>query len=141
MQKTAYVIRISDWSSDVCSSALFSLFAFLHVCFSCLLFLFARLVCSSCVFFLFALLVCCSCFVTLLVLSLLHFVVFVAMLPARLILCVWVKTAQEAIRKNFILISELLDEMLDFGYPQTTSTELWKQHIHTKAVRGKRQKT
>ena len=29
---------------------------------------------------------------------------------------------EESIRKNFILIYELLDEMLDFGYPQITST-------------------
>ena len=30
---------------------------------------------------------------------------------------------EEAIRKNFILIYELLDEALDYGYPQCTSTE------------------
>ncbi len=34
-----------------------------------------------------------------------------------------------SIRKNFILIYELLDEMLDFGYAQTTSTELLKSNI------------
>jgi AP-4 complex subunit mu-1 len=28
---------------------------------------------------------------------------------------------EEAIRKNFILIYELLDEMLDYGYPQVNS--------------------
>ena len=31
--------------------------------------------------------------------------------------------SEESIRKNFVLLYELLDEMLDFGYPQTTSTE------------------
>ena len=30
---------------------------------------------------------------------------------------------EEAIRKNFTLIYELLDEVIDFGYAQTSSTE------------------
>jgi hypothetical protein len=42
--------------------------------------------------------------------------------------------AQESIRKNFILIYELLDEMLDFGYPQITSTETLKQYVHNEPV-------
>lgn len=29
---------------------------------------------------------------------------------------------EESIRKNFTLVYELLDEMVDFGYPQITST-------------------
>jgi len=29
---------------------------------------------------------------------------------------------EEAIRKNFVLIYELIDEMIDFGYPQITGT-------------------
>lgn len=37
--------------------------------------------------------------------------------------------SEEAIRKNFILIYELLDEILDFGYPQLLSTEQVKPHI------------
>eukprot|EP00599_Poterioochromonas_sp_BG-1_P015690 CAMPEP_0173164282 /NCGR_PEP_ID=MMETSP1105-20130129/20474_1 /TAXON_ID=2985 /ORGANISM="Ochromonas sp., Strain BG-1" /LENGTH=355 /DNA_ID=CAMNT_0014084601 /DNA_START=41 /DNA_END=1105 /DNA_ORIENTATION=+ len=40
---------------------------------------------------------------------------------------------EEAIRKNFILIYELLDEMIDFGYPQITSTEMLKSCIHNEA--------
>lgn len=34
--------------------------------------------------------------------------------------------SEEAIRQNFVLIYELLDEMIDFGFPQDTSTELLK---------------
>jgi AP-4 complex subunit mu-1 len=41
---------------------------------------------------------------------------------------------EESIRKNFILIYELLDEMVDLGYPQMTSTELLKSHIHNEAI-------
>jgi AP-1 complex subunit mu len=29
---------------------------------------------------------------------------------------------EESIRDNFVVIHELLDEMLDFGYPQVTNT-------------------
>lgn len=41
---------------------------------------------------------------------------------------------EESIRKNFILIYELLDEMVDFGYPQITSTEMLKSCIHNEPV-------
>ena len=41
---------------------------------------------------------------------------------------------EESIRKNFILVYELLDEMLDFGYPQITSTELLKNCVHNEAT-------
>eukprot|EP00397_Hematodinium_sp_SG-2012_P016487 GEMP01016824.1.p1 GENE.GEMP01016824.1~~GEMP01016824.1.p1 ORF type:complete len:452 (+),score=53.42 GEMP01016824.1:348-1703(+) len=41
---------------------------------------------------------------------------------------------EESIRKNFILIYEILDEMIDFGYPQTTSTEQLKSCIHNEAI-------
>ena len=37
--------------------------------------------------------------------------------------------SEEAIRKNFILIYEVIDEMLDFGYPQLTSTDQVKDFI------------
>ena len=40
---------------------------------------------------------------------------------------------EESIRKNFILIYELLDEMVDFGYPQITSTESLKICVHNVA--------
>lgn len=41
---------------------------------------------------------------------------------------------EEAIRKNFILIYEILDEFMDFGYPQITSTEQIKKFIVNEAV-------
>ncbi|SJK86079.1 Adaptor complexes medium subunit family [Babesia microti strain RI] len=37
---------------------------------------------------------------------------------------------EEAILKNFFLAYELLDEIIDFGYPQCTSTNLLKDRIH-----------
>ncbi len=36
---------------------------------------------------------------------------------------------EESIRKNFVLVYELLDEVLDFGIPQQTSTEILKQFV------------
>lgn len=41
---------------------------------------------------------------------------------------------EESIRKNFVLIYELLEEMLDYGYPQITSTEMLKNCVHSEAV-------
>ncbi|KAI8470762.1 MAG: Mu homology domain-containing protein [Monoraphidium minutum] len=37
--------------------------------------------------------------------------------------------SEEAIRKNFVLIYELLDEVMDYGTPQSTSTELLKTFV------------
>jgi AP-4 complex subunit mu-1 len=37
--------------------------------------------------------------------------------------------SEESIRKNFILIYEIIDEMMDFGYPQLTSTEKIKDYV------------
>lgn len=42
--------------------------------------------------------------------------------------------SEESIRKNFILIYELLDEMLDYGHPQQTSTEVLKQYVFNEPV-------
>jgi AP-2 complex subunit mu-1 len=39
---------------------------------------------------------------------------------------------EEEVRQNHILIYELLDEMLDHGYPQTTGDELFKLYITQK---------
>lgn len=36
---------------------------------------------------------------------------------------------EESIRDNFVIIYELLDEMMDFGCPQTTDTKILKQYI------------
>ncbi|XP_065919931.1 uncharacterized protein [Dysidea avara] len=41
---------------------------------------------------------------------------------------------EESIRLNFVLIYELLDEVLDFGYPQVTSTETLKSYVHNSPV-------
>jgi AP-4 complex subunit mu-1 len=37
--------------------------------------------------------------------------------------------SEEAIRKNFILIYEIIDEMFDFGHPQSMTTETIKDYI------------
>lgn len=42
--------------------------------------------------------------------------------------------SEEAIRKNFILVYELLDEILDYGFPQGTSTETLKNFIYNEPV-------
>ncbi len=42
--------------------------------------------------------------------------------------------SEEAIRKNFVLIYELLDEMLDFGYAQETGSEQLKAFVFNKPV-------
>ncbi|KAJ6552071.1 clathrin adaptor mu subunit [Mycena vulgaris] len=36
---------------------------------------------------------------------------------------------EESIRDNFVLIYELMDEMIDFGVPQTTETKMLKEYI------------
>jgi AP-4 complex subunit mu-1 len=42
--------------------------------------------------------------------------------------------SEEAIRKNFVLVYELLDEVMDFGYAQQTSTEALKQFVYNEPV-------
>ena len=41
---------------------------------------------------------------------------------------------EETIRKNFVLIYEITDEMIDFGYPQLSDTEQVKQFVFTEPV-------
>lgn len=41
---------------------------------------------------------------------------------------------EESIRKNFVLIYELIDEMMDNGFPQGTSTESLKSFVFNKPV-------
>lgn len=36
---------------------------------------------------------------------------------------------EESIRDNFVVIYELLDEMMDFGYPQTTESKILQEYI------------
>lgn len=42
--------------------------------------------------------------------------------------------SEESIRKNFILLYELLDEMIDYGYPQVTRTENLKAFVYNEPV-------
>lgn len=42
--------------------------------------------------------------------------------------------SEEAIRKNFILLYELLDEMIDYGYPQLTRTETLKPFVYNEPI-------
>lgn len=44
--------------------------------------------------------------------------------------------SQEAVKKNFMLLYELLDEMMDFGYPQDTELNSLKMMITSEMVRG-----
>ena len=34
---------------------------------------------------------------------------------------------EESIRDNFVIIYELMDEMMDFGYPQTTESKILQE--------------
>ena len=48
---------------------------------------------------------------------------------------------EESIRDNFVIIYELLDEMMDFGYPQTTESKIlqeWVCLVATSEQRGVR---
>ena len=36
---------------------------------------------------------------------------------------------EESIRDNFVIIYELLDEFMDFGYPQTTDTSVLQEWV------------
>jgi AP-1 complex subunit mu len=44
---------------------------------------------------------------------------------------------EESIRDNFVLIYELLDEVMDHGYPQNTETKILKEYIKTESNRIK----
>lgn len=43
---------------------------------------------------------------------------------------------EEAIRDNFVIIYELLDEIMDFGYPQVTEEKILKEFITQEGFRG-----
>ena len=38
---------------------------------------------------------------------------------------------EESIRDNFVIIYELMDEMMDFGYPQTTESKILQECVCT----------
>ena len=37
--------------------------------------------------------------------------------------------SEEAVRKNFVLLYELLDEVIDYGYPQNSSSQALKEFV------------
>lgn len=37
--------------------------------------------------------------------------------------------SEEAVRKNFLLVYELLDEVIDYGFPQNSSSEALKEFV------------
>ena len=41
---------------------------------------------------------------------------------------------EETIRKNFVLIYEIIDEMIDFGYPQLSDTQQVKEFVFTEPI-------
>lgn len=43
---------------------------------------------------------------------------------------------ETAVKNNFVLIYELLDEVLDFGYPQITDPNIMKSFIYQKGVKS-----
>jgi AP-2 complex subunit mu-1 len=45
------------------------------------------------------------------------------------------KISEENVKNNFVLIYELLDEILDFGYPQNSDTGVLKSFITQQGVR------
>eukprot|EP00667_Euglena_gracilis_P008823 EG_transcript_8953 len=47
------------------------------------------------------------------------------------------KVEEESVRDNFVMIYELLDEMMDFGYPQFTETGILKEYITQQGYRLK----
>lgn len=36
---------------------------------------------------------------------------------------------EESVRDNFVCIFELFDEMMDFGYPQTTESKILQEYV------------
>lgn len=36
---------------------------------------------------------------------------------------------EESIRDNFVIVYELLDEFMDFGYPQTTDPKVLQEYV------------
>ncbi|KAI9297582.1 clathrin adaptor, mu subunit [Neoconidiobolus thromboides FSU 785] len=50
----------------------------------------------------------------------------------------FIKFDEEAVKNNFVLIYELLDEILDFGYPQNTDADILKLYITTEGVKSEK---
>lgn len=41
---------------------------------------------------------------------------------------------EEAVRKNFVLVYELLDEVIDYGFPQSSSSDALKEFVLNEPV-------
>ena len=41
---------------------------------------------------------------------------------------------EESIRDNFVIVYELLDELLDFGYPQTTDSKILQELVLRRTI-------
>lgn len=41
---------------------------------------------------------------------------------------------EESLRDNFVVVYELLDEMMDFGHPQSTETKILKEYLCAAAL-------
>lgn len=50
----------------------------------------------------------------------------------------FIKFDEESVKNNFVLIYELLDEILDFGYPQNTDADILKLYITTEGVKSEK---
>ncbi|KAJ9090170.1 clathrin associated protein complex medium subunit, variant 3 [Entomophthora muscae] len=50
----------------------------------------------------------------------------------------FIKFDEESVKNNFVLIYELLDEILDFGYPQNTDADTLKLYITTEGVKSEK---
>lgn len=46
------------------------------------------------------------------------------------------KLDEESVKNNFVLIYELLDEILDFGYPQNSEIDTLKMYITTESIKS-----
>ncbi|PAV23846.1 clathrin adaptor mu subunit [Pyrrhoderma noxium] len=46
------------------------------------------------------------------------------------------KVDEESVKSNFVLIYELIDEIIDFGYPQNSETDTLKAYITTESIRS-----
>jgi AP-1 complex subunit mu len=42
---------------------------------------------------------------------------------------------EESIRDNFVIIYELMDEMMDFGFPQTTESKILQECVRGLLIR------
>ena len=45
---------------------------------------------------------------------------------------------EESIRDNFVIVYELLDEMMDFGFPQTTESKILQESVRSSRLPSRR---